>query len=225
MPQGFACSPGAVLWQSRTCLLMTLWSFSFGTFPFCDPSVFMEMVICEQGRRALEGGHTAIGGSCCSEIPGIPWHQWIFIARSLLSVWVRSTRTSGTQSRGAPNHLHPMWFVNSCIQSVIVLSRDVPSSGAHHMGNHRLTFWSASLRFLFSFPTQQKPQQAGGHLGLGAGLFDCTSHKRELPMVWLHITGCFKSGIVDCSFHLDSAPVVGPLVWVASQQEIKLSCP
>lgn len=48
--------------------------------------------------------------------------------------------------------------------------------------------------------------------------------RRKLPVAWLHIMGSFKSGIVDCSFHLGSALVVGPLVWVASLQEIKLSC-
>lgn len=49
--------------------------------------------------------------------------------------------------------------------------------------------------------------------------------RAKLQMVSLHVTPGFESGVVCCSFHLDSALVEGPLVWVASQREIKLSCP
>lgn len=70
--------------------------------------------------------------------------------------------------------------------------------------------------------SSKKPLQAGGHLGLGC--LSVPAMRRKLPVAWLHIMGSFKSGIVDCSIHLGSALVVGPLVWVASLQEIKLSC-
>lgn len=46
----------------------------------------------------------------------------------------------------------------------------------------------------------------------------------KLQMVSSHVTGWFESGVVCCSFHLDSTLVEGPLAWVASQREIKLSC-
>lgn len=56
--------------------------FFIWLLPLSGPSAFMEMVICEQGGRALEGGHPPTGGSHCSQvIPGetlgVPRHQWI----------------------------------------------------------------------------------------------------------------------------------------------------
>lgn len=70
--------------------------------------------------------------------------------------------------------------------------------------------------------TWQKHLQTGGHLGLGVMLLQLYQ-PQEWSCRWFHWTS--QAGIVCCSFHLDSAHVEGPLVWMASQWEIKLSCP
>lgn len=71
-------------------------------------------------------------------------------------------------------------------------------------------------------------EACAGRWPLGTGSCAVTTvpaMRVELQMVSSHVTGCLESGVVCCSFHLDSTLVEGPLVWVESQQEIKLSCP
>lgn len=142
MPQGFACSPGAVLWQSRTCLLMTLWSFSFSTFLSLIPQPLWKWSLVnregEHWQVATQPlmAHTAPKSQVSLDISVVSLPP-----ASLMCECVPAA-PQDPKAQGLLSHLHPMWFV--CIQSVTVLSRDVPSSGAHHMaeeqGNHRLIF-------------------------------------------------------------------------------------
>lgn len=145
--------------------------------PLSGPSAFMEMVICEQGGRALEGGHPG-DPRWDPRCPSTPM-DWVLLPPASVSVSVCASNTTGAQSRGAPEPF---------ASNVVCKSLYSECYCAQNFCSH--------------FQLNRSPCRQVGIWDWELGSLIEPALRRKLPMVCLHITSCFESGIVGTPFTL-----------------------